>query len=232
MKGGVSRLSRKDYNALMKTSKRRILIAALLLTLPVLAAAPKTLSVLIGGVALEGKALWYDGKVYVPLESVSKAVGGTYNYDANRGIASVDLGAGARQAVPSNGRPYLKAINARSFSTGDNLRVLATVVNSGSAPARDIEITCTFESGYLGEINACVANLPELAPGQQKTVEFWLYEQRIPDASGGRPYAQPMAVPGSYLARGNDYVYVNGNWERVTHNLHFRFMNPDNTYKS
>lgn len=232
MKTGVSRPSRWVYNAVMKTSKRRLLIAALLLALPVFAAAPKTLSVLIGGVALDGKALWYDGKVYVPLESVSKAMGGTYNYDANRGVASVELAGGARQAIPANGRPYLKALNARSFSTGDNLRVLATVVNSGNAPAREIEITCTFESGYLGEINACVANLPELAPGQQKTVEFWLYEQRIPDASGGRPYAQPMAVPGSYLARGNDYVYVNGNWERVTHNLHFRFLNPDNTYKS
>ncbi len=209
----------------MKTSKRRLLLVALLLALPVFAAAPKTLSVLIGGVALDGKALWYDNQVYVPLESVSKAVGGTYNYDASRGVASVELGGARQPSFPANGRPYLKALNARSFSTGDNLRV-------GTAPARDIEITCTFESGYLGEINACVANLPELNPGQQKTVEFWLYEQRIPDASGGRPYAQPMAVPGSYLARGNDYVYVNGNWERVTHNLHFRFLNPDNTYKS
>lgn len=215
----------------MKTSKRRLLLAALLLALPVFAAAPKSLSVLIGGVALDGKALWYDNKVYVPLESVSKAVGGSYSYDASRGVASVDMGP-RRQTLPSNARPYLKALNARSFSTGDNLRVLATVVNSGTAPARDIEITCTFESAYLGEITASVADLPELNPGEQKTVEFWLYEQRIPDTSGGRPYAQPMAVPGSYLARGNDYVYVSGNWARVTHNLHFRFLNPDNTYKN
>lgn len=215
----------------MKTSKRRLLFAALLLAIPVFAAAPKSLSVLIGGVALDGKALWYDNQVYVPLESVSKAVGGSYSYDAERGVASVEMGPRSRP-LPTNARPFLKAINARSFSTGDNLRILATVVNSGTAPARDIEITCTFESAYLGEITASVADLPQLNPGEQKTVEFWLYEQRIPDAAGGRPYAQPMAVPGSYLARGNDHVYVNGNWERVTHNLHFRFLNPDNTYKS
>jgi hypothetical protein len=220
----------------MKTPKRSLrLLALLLLAIPVLAAAPKTLSVIIGGVALDGKALWYDNQVYVPLESVSRALDGHYSYDADRGVASVDLGprrpGQTGPASPANGRAYLKAINARSFSTGDNLRVLATVVNSGTAPARDIEITCTFESGYLGEITDSVANLPQLAPGEQKTVEFWLYEQRIPDASGGRPYAQPMVVPGSYLARGNDYVYLNGNWERVTHSLHFRFLNPDNTYK-
>lgn len=213
----------------MKRQKRWAL-ALLLLALPALAAAPKSLSVLIGGVALNGKALWYDNQVYVPLESVSEALKGTYSYDPGRGVASVDLGPRRPPAQP-NARAYLKTINARSFSTGDNLRVLATVVNSGSAPARDVEITCTFESGYLGEITASVANLPELTPGQQKTVEFWLYEQRLPDATGGRPYAQPMAVPGSYLARSNDYVYLNGNWERVRHSLHFRFLNPDNTYK-
>jgi hypothetical protein len=228
--GAVCSQNARPYNKGMKTPKRRLLVVALLLALPVFAAAPKSLSVLIGGVPLEGKALWYDNQVYVPLESVSKAVGGTYSYDSSRGLASVELGGPRRPSVP-NARPYLKAINARSFSTGDNLRVLATVVNSGSAPARDIEITCTFESAYLGEITSSIADLPELQPGQQKTVEFWLYEQRIPDASGGRPYAQPMAVPGSYLARGNDHVYVYGNWERVTHNLHFRFLNPDNTYK-
>ncbi len=210
--------------------KRALLLLASLLALPVFAAAPKSLSVLIGGVALEGKALWYDNQVYVPLESVARALGGSYSYDSTRGLATVDLG-GRRRASSPNGRPYLQAINARSFSTGDNLRVLATVVNSGTAPARDIEITCTFESGYLGEIASSVADLPELKPGQQKTVEFWLFEQ-LPDASGSRAHAQPMAVPGSYLARGNDYVYVNGNWERVSHSLHFRFLNPDNTDKT
>lgn len=214
----------------MNISKRRLVLLLTLLSLPVFAAAPKSLSVVIGGVALDGKALWYDNQVYVPLESVSKAVGGTYNYDSSKGVASVEIGP-RQPAAPPNARPFLKALNARSYSTGDNLKVLATVVNSGSALARDIEITCTFESGYLGEISASIASLPELAPGQQKTVEFWLYEQRLPDATGGRPYAQPMSVPGSYLARGNDYVYVAGNWQRVTHNLHFRFLNPDNTYK-
>lgn len=215
------------------TKRRKLSILALtLLSLPVFAAAPKRLSVIIGGAPLEGKALWYDNQVYVPLESVSKALEGQYHYDAVQGVASVHLG--SKHAVKNSrtaSRPFLKALETRSFSTGDNLKVLATVVNSGNAPAREVEIVCTFESGYLGAINVSIANLPEIAPGQRKTVEFWLYEQRIPDHTGGRPYAQPMAVPGSFLARGNDYVYLGGGWQRVTHNLQFRFLTPDGTYR-
>lgn len=219
---------------MFRQSKLPILALLLVVAIPVFAAAPAKLSVLLAGVALEGKALWYDGQVYVPLESVSKALDGTYSYDASKGVATVTL-EGSHPALQRPGRtaahPFLKAVETRSFSTGDNLRVLATIVNSGNAPARDVEIVCTFESGYLGEINASVANLPLLGPGQRKTVEFWLYEQRIPDHTGGRPYAQPMAVPGSFLARGNDHVYLGGGWERVTHNLQFRFLHPDGTYR-
>lgn len=219
----------------MTLRRKAAVLALILLALPVFAAAPKRLSVLIAGVPLQGKALWYDNQVYVPLESVSKALDGRYHYNPQSGVASVQLGPNGPASPVKDprtaSRPFLKALETRSFSTGDNLRVLATVTNSGNAPARDIEIVCTFESGYLGEINASIANLPELAPGQRKTVEFWLYEQRVPDHTGGRPYAQPMAVPGSFLARGNDYVYLGGNWARVTHNLQFRFLTPDGTYR-
>lgn len=212
----------------MSLKTRKILLLALaILALPALAAAPKKLSVLIGGVPLDGKALWYDNQVYVPLESVSKALDGRYVYDEAKGVATVNL-SNARKPQAS-GRAHLKSLASRSYSTGDNLRVLATVMNSGDGPARDIEIICTFGSGYLGEINASVANIPELAAGQKKTVEFWLYEQRVPDHTGGRPYAQPMSVPGTFLARGDDYVYLRNGWERVTHNLQFRFVNPDGT---
>lgn len=212
----------------MSFKTRKILLLAIaILALPALAAAPKKLSVLIGGVPLDGKALWYDNQVYVPLESVSKALDGRYVYDEAKGVATVNLSnAGKPQA---SGRAHLKSLASRSYSTGDNLRVLATVMNSGDGPARDVEIICTFGSGYLGEINASVANIPELAAGQKKTVEFWLYEQRVPDHTGGRPYAQPMSVPGTFLARGDDYVYLRNGWERVTHNLQFRFVNPDGT---
>ena len=75
------------------TKRRKLSILALtLLSLPVFAAAPKRLSVIIGGAPLEGKALWYDNQVYVPLESVSKALEGQYHYDAVQGVASVHLG--------------------------------------------------------------------------------------------------------------------------------------------
>lgn len=217
---------------MLKISKKWLL-TALLLAAPVFAAAPKLLSVVIDGVALDGKALWYDSQVYVPLESVSRALDGQYTYDSAKGVASVSFSrkSGPLEAKVSKGRPYLKTIAVRSFSTGDNLKVTARVVNSGDAPARDIEITCSFGSGYLGEITDSIASIAVLDPGQEKTVEFWLYEQRLPDNEGGRPYAQPMSVTGSYLARGNDYVFINGYWERITHSITFRFLNPDNTYR-
>ncbi len=213
----------------MKKRTRWIALLAALLAIPVFAAAPKALSVIIGGVALDGKALWYDNQVYVPLESVSDALGGQYRLDQDRGVASVELARTAPAPHPA-ARANIQTISERRYSTGDNLKVLATVKNTGSVAARDIEVTCTFQSGYLGEITSSIANLPELQPGQRKTLEFWLYEQRIPDASGGRPYAQPMSVTGSFQPRGNDYVYVAGYWERVTHNLKFNFQNPNNTY--
>jgi hypothetical protein len=217
----------------MFTKKRVLTICFLFLAVPLiaLAAAPDSLSVLIGGKALNGKALWYEGKIYVPLESVSEALNADYRYDSQSGVASVDLyGHGVK--VSKADRPRLKITRERVFSTGDNLKVLATVTNKGLVPARELEIICTFHGTSRNELTASVAQLPELKPGERKTVEFWLYEQRIPDASGGRPYAQPISVPGAYVGRGDQYVYVGTDWQRVTYNLEFDYLNPDNTYST
>lgn len=217
----------------MKNRIRLTLILAIMVVLPVLASAPRSLSVYFGDRALDGKALWYEGEVYVPLKSVSKALDGEYSFDQVRGVARVDLSNSravkSRLEIPA-GRAYLKTIDQRVYSTGDNLKVLATVINSGNAPATDIEVVCTFKSGYLGEINSSVANLTELLPGQRKTLEFWLYEQRLPDVTGGRPYAQPMMVPGSFQPRTGQHVYLNGSWERVTYNFSFDFHSPSDTF--
>ena len=215
----------------MFTKKRLLTIFIALLAVPVIAAAPATLSVLIGGKALNGKALWYDGKIYVPLESVSEALDGSYDYDPDEGIASVSLQGRGLQVSPTD-RPYLKVTNERVFSTGDNMKVLATVENKGLVTARDLEITCTFRGSSRAELVASVAQMPELKAGERKTLEFWLFEQRIPDATGGRPYAQPMAVPGAYLGRGDKYVFIGTDWQRVTYDLKFDYLNPDNTYST
>ncbi len=217
----------------MRNRVRIALVLTIVLILPVFAAAPRSLSVYFGDRALDGKALWYEGEVYVPLKSVSKALDGEYSFDQDKGVARIDLSSSravkSRLEIPA-GRAYLKTIDQRVYSTGDNLKVLATVINTGSAPATDIEVLCTFKSGYLGEINSSVANLTELLPGQRKTLEFWLYEQRIPDFTGGRPYAQPMMVPGTFQPRTRQHVYLNGSWERVTYNLSFDFASPSDTY--
>lgn len=216
-------------------TKKRVLTTVILvvsLTLIALAAAPASLSVLINGKALKGKALWYDGKIYVPLKSVSTALDATYSYDANQGLASVDISGGKNLRVTSGDRPHIKIVREKAYSTGDNLHVLATVVNKGLVPARELEITCTFHGTSRNELNASIAQLPELKPGERKTLEFWLYEQRLPDASGGRPYAQPMSVPGAYAGRGDQYVYIGQDWQRITFDWEFDYLNPDNTYSN
>jgi hypothetical protein len=215
-------------------TKKRVLTTLILLlsaTLIALAAAPESLSVLINGKALSGKALWYDGKIYVPLKSVSEALNAKYHYDADQGLASVDL-SGRGIAISSADRPQLTVLRQRVFSTGDNLKVLATVVNKGLVPAKQLEITCIFQGTSREELTASVAQLPELNPGERKTLEFWLYEQRIPDATGGTPYAQPMVIPGAYAGRGSQYVFIGMDWERVTFELEFDYLNPDNTYST
>ena len=217
----------------MFTKKRVLTICLIFLAVPLiaLAAAPESLSVIIGGRALNGKALWYDGKIYVPLESVSDALDANYRYDPANGVASVDIyGHGVK--VTKADRPRLTVTRERVFSTGDNLKVLATVTNKGLVPARELEITCTFRGTSRDELTASVAQLPELKPGERKTIEFWLYEQRIPDVDGGRPYAQPISVPGAYAGRDNQYVYIGMDWERVTYDLEFDYLNPDNTYST
>ena len=118
------------------------------------------------------------------------------------------------------------------FSTGDNVKVLATVQNKGLVPARELEIICTFHGDTRDRMVSSVATLPELKPGERKTLEFWLYEQRIPDAQGGRPYAQPMTVPGAYQGRGNQDVFVGFDVERIRLDWEFNYLNPDNTYST
>lgn len=216
----------------MFTKKRVLTILIAILAIPVLAAAPNSLSVLINGKALDGKALWYDGKIYVPLESVSKALDARYRYDESRGVAAVDMSGGRGITISPSDRPHLKVVRERAYSTGDNLKVLATVVNKGLVPARDLEITCTFFTSGRNELTAAVAQLPEMQPGERKTLEFWLYEQRLPDAEGGRPYAQPISVPGAYAGRDSQRVYIGTDWDRVTFELEFDYLNPDNTYST
>ena len=218
----------------MATKKRILTIFFLCLAVPLvaLAAAPKSLSVLINGKALSGKALWYDGKIYVPLKSVSKAIGGKYRYDSNRGLASVDLSRGRNITISPAERPSLKIVKERVYSTGDNMKVMATIVNNGLVTAREIEATCTFHGTSRNELVASMAQLPALKPGERKTIEFWLYEQRIPDVDGGRPYAQPISVPGAYAGRNSQHVYIGTDWQRVTYELEFDYLNPDNTYST
>ena len=218
----------------MAPKKRILTIFFLCLAVPLvaLAAAPKSLSVLINGKALSGKALWYDGKIYVPLKSVSKAIGGQYQYDSNRGLATVDLSGGSNLTISPADRPSLKIVKERVYSTGDNMKVMATIVNKGLVPARAIEATCTFHGTSRNELVASMAQLPELKPGERKTIEFWLYEQRIPDVDGSRPYAQPISVPGAYTGRNSQRVFIGTDWQRVTYELEFDYLNPDNTYST
>lgn len=207
------------------------LIAALggILTLaPALAGTPESLSILINGYAFSGKALWYKGKIYVPLEEVAKSTGGTFGYDPATGEAVVTVGAPPaelRAATPASGaRPYIKVTWERKYLSGNNARVMATLTNQGDAPARDLEAICIFKDGYLNEIGAVARPLGTLGPGQSRTVEFQLYQESslvYPSYAytGGYYY-----YPGGGLIGGSgDKILVNGHWTRIYYELKFNY---------
>ncbi|MCA9797165.1 MAG: hypothetical protein KC910_35385 [Candidatus Eremiobacteraeota bacterium] len=218
----------------MKRKTRICLLLAVFVVaaLPVLAKAPEALTVFVNGYRVTGKALWYKGRIYVPLEDVASATNGQYNYDETNRTASVMVGppnaaAGSPTLVlPSQAeRPYLKVVWEKKYTTGTNARVLATVINRGSSQANDVEAICIFKDETLQEVSAVARPVGTLAPGQSRTVEFKLFES---EASAPN-YAYPGYAGYSYGApivsgvgrRGE--VLLDGQWTRISYELKFNY---------
>ena len=80
--------------------KKKLLGIALLTALvgpPALAQMRQALSIVVNGVALQGKALTYKGRVYVAVEDLARATGGTYNYDSTTQVM--------KATIPQGGAP-------------------------------------------------------------------------------------------------------------------------------
>lgn len=196
--------------------RKRLLIALLVaLALPVLAAAPRALSVVINGYPVKGKALWYKGKVYVPLEEVAAATGGTYSYNPANGLAEVNVGSPAPPARREIVRPYIKVRWEKKYMTGNNAKVLATISNSGEAVAENVEAICIFKDGSLREVTAVTREVGRLLPGESRTLEFNLFEGYVINQ-----YGAPAIVDG--LAY--DKILLNGQWTRVSYELKFNYQ--------
>ncbi|MEW6277257.1 MAG: hypothetical protein AB1758_01455 [Candidatus Eremiobacterota bacterium] len=189
-------------------------LVAVLLALPVLAAAPQALSVIINGYQMRGKALWYKGKVYVPLEEVAAATGGTYQYDPSTGVATVSVGTPAPPPRREVQRPYIKVRWEKKYLAGTNAKVMTTIANIGDVPAENLEAICIFKDGYLRELTAVARPVGRLLPGESRTLEFNLFEG-YSGYAGYTPCVDPLLY---------DKVLINGQWTRVSYELKFNYQ--------
>lgn len=205
---------------MMKKRRFWVFAWAILFCLPVMAAAPEALSVLINGQVMEGKALWYKGRIYVPLEDVARSTGGTYHFNKTTGKAQITVGPGRAESAqaPQGERPNLRVEWEKKYVSQDNARVLATVMNTGPRPAVDVEAICIFKDGTLQEVSASAQALGTLTPGQRRTVEFRLFEAPTYQQTAWGP----TAYWGSPVAR-NGEVLLNGQWTRVSYELKFNY---------
>lgn len=194
----------------MKKKAMAAMLVAALVGLPALAQMQQVLSIVVNGVALQGKALNYKGRVYVAVEDLAQATGGRYSYDPNTKLlqATIPTPAGAPRSQASPGeRAYLKVVSEKKYLYADNAIVVATIRNPSRAPARNLEISCHFRGDGLKELGQSVKRLPVLPPGQEATLEFRLYEQ-----AGNLPPgpAQP--------------VVFNGNLNSISYNLKMNYQ--------
>lgn len=204
-------------------------LALLIVALPgsrsLMAQAPESLSVLVNGFALQGKALWYKGRVYVPLEDVASSTGGSYDYDPHTRTARATIGSPQRVAPRESHRPYLKVVWERKYTSGSNAKVLATIANQGQAPAEDVEVICIFKDETLQDLTAQARNLGRLEPGQSRTVEFQLFEG-VPDAPVAYDPYSPYLYNYNYntnIAR-EGQVFVGGAWTRISYEFKFNYQ--------
>lgn len=190
--------------------KKKVLGLTLLATLvaaPALAQIPQVLSIVVNGVALQGKALFYKGRVYVAVEDLAKATGGSCAYEpSNKTLqATIPSGPGvARQAYaprPAQSapeRPWLKVESEKKYVYANNAIVFATIRNASKVPASNVEVTCTFRGGDTRELGQTLRVIPELQPGQATTLEFRLFETANTEAFGPIPPEGNMVLNGAF----------------------------------
>jgi hypothetical protein len=198
--------------------KKRVLgvalLAAALLVPPALAQMQQVLSIVVNGVALQGKALTYKGRIYVAVEDLAQATGGTYQYNSTTHVmqATIPQGGVARpvSAVRSGQRPWIKVVSEKKYVYADNAIVYATLKNASAWPALNVEVSCIFRGEGLRELGQSVQKLPVLQPGEQTTLEFRLFESANMQSYG------PLPPEGSLV--------LNGSFTPISHNLKMNYQ--------
>lgn len=139
------------------------------------------LSITVNGVPLQGRALIYKGRVYVAIEDLAEATGGTSKYDAgNRTLQATIREANSAPATPSGARPLLKVESEKKVVTQSNATVFATLRNTSKTAARNLKVDCTFSAAINGQtLGVTTRQVEELAPGRTVELEFRLF----PDVS-------------------------------------------------
>ncbi len=206
----------------MKKSVVGLTLLAALVGAPALAQVPQVLSIIVNGVALQGKALFYKGRVYVAVEDLSKATGGVCNYDmttktlqatipqVNRGPSGAVQPAPAQVAPAQAERPWLQVVSEKKYVYGNNAIVFATIKNSSKVPASNLEVSCVFRGGDTREIGQSLQRIPQLAPGQSTTLEFRLFEM------ANSPYVGPVPPEGE--------IMLGGAFTRISYTLKMNYQ--------
>lgn len=184
---------------------------------PALAQLPQVLSIVVNGVALQGKALVYKGRVYVAVEDLAQATGGTAHFDPHSKVLRATI-LSAPTATPSPpaavnpqslDRPWLQVVHEKQYCYGNNAVVFVTVRNGSQVVASNIQLRCRFK-GDSREIGESLQRVPQLQPGQSTNLEFHLFEGEAPPVSG------PLPPEGSIL--------VNGSFTRITYELKMEYQ--------
>ena len=184
--------------------KKKLLGLALLGALivpPALAQMQQVLSIVVNGVALQGKALTYKGRVYVAVEDLANATGGSYHYDATSHVMQATIpqgGPGRSNTAVGGERPYIKVVSEKKYVYANNAIVYATIKNASKSPALNLEVSCLFRGEGLRELGQSVQKVPLLQPGQQTTLEFRLFETANTQTYGPLPPEGSMVFNGSF----------------------------------
>lgn len=205
----------------MKKGVAGLTLVAALVGAPALAQVPQVLSIVVNGVALQGKALFYKGRVYVAVEDLSKATGGVCNYDVNTRTLQATIPQVSRSqtglqpaptsVAPTNAeRPWLQVVSEKKYVYGNNAIVFATIKNSSKVPASNLEVSCVFRDGDSREIGQSLQRIPQLAPGQSTTLEFRLFEM------ANSPYVGPVPPEGN--------IMLGGAFTRVSYTLKMNYQ--------
>lgn len=186
--------------------KKKVLgfaLLALLIAAPALAQIPQVLSIVVNGIALQGKALFYKGRVYVAVEDIARATGGHCHYDPTNKtlqatIPSSGPGMAANPRPQAPERPWLKVVSEKKYVYANNAVVFATIRNTSKTPAANVEVSCTFRGDGLRELGQSIQRIPELLPGQSTTLEFRLFEQPNTEPFGPTPPEGNMVYNGAF----------------------------------